>query len=86
MREAELLNQTLTAAYRGLRAEMDALEAEKAQEQQYYAEYYYGQAGQGQEQQQSYDAASTSWAAGGGGGYGESDPTLWDDGAWDPDG
>lgn len=77
MQEAELFNQTLTAAYQELKAEMDTLHAEEAQEQ-YYAQYY-SQAGQ------SYDpsfAASASGTAS----YGGSDPTLWDDSAWDPEG
>lgn len=77
VQEAELLNQTLTTAYQELKAEMDTLQLEKAQEQ-YYDEYY-GQAGH------SYDP-SLAASAPGAAGYGDSDPTLWDDGAWDPEG
>lgn len=38
VQQAEGMNQTLTSAYQNLRAEIDRLEAEKAQEQ-YYENY-----------------------------------------------
>lgn len=75
VQEAETLNQTLTAAYQELRAEMDSLQAEKAQEQ-YYASMAAAQ--QQQQQQQAggpssgYDPSAYGAAEGG---YG--DPNMW---------
>ncbi|KUI71363.1 AP-1-like transcription factor CAP1 [Cytospora mali] len=77
VQEAEHLNQTLSTAYQELKAEMDTLQAEKAQEE-YYAQFY-SQAGP------SYDPAYTA-SASGTAGYAQSDPTLWDDGSWAQEG
>lgn len=70
-----MLNQTLTAAYQELRAEMDSLQAEKAQEQ-YYASMA---AASTQAGPSSYDASA---------GYGQqqADPSLWAyDSNWVPE-
>lgn len=66
-----MLNQTLTAAYQELRAEMDGLQAEKAQEQ-YYASMAaaaaqagpsnYDTGGYGQQQQQQQQADPGMWS------------------------
>ncbi|KAI7780684.1 hypothetical protein LA080_015843 [Diaporthe eres] len=83
VQEAEMLNQTLTAAYQELRAEMDSLQAEKAQEQ-YYASMAAAQAGPS-----SYDASYEGTPASGGTstGYGQqADPSLWAyDSSWVPE-
>lgn len=77
VQQAEALNQTLTTAYQGLRAECDRLQEEKAQEQ-YNADIA--------SQFASYDplyTTSTSTA----GGYGEGDTTgeniTWPMQEWD---
>lgn len=77
-----MLNQTLTAAYQELRAEMDSLQAEKAQEQ-YYASMAAAQAGPS-----SYDTSYGTPASGGASaGYGQqADPSLWAyDSNWVPE-
>lgn len=81
VQEAENLNQTLTAAYQDLRAEMDSLQAEKAQEQ-YYASMAAAQAGPS-----SYDASYGATPASGAEGYGQQgDPSLWAyDSNWVPE-
>lgn len=78
-----MLNQTLTTAYQELRAEMDGLQAEKAQEQ------YYASMAAAQQQQtgsSSYDA-SYGTAASGAEGYGQQgDPSMWAyDSNWVPE-
>ena len=79
-----MLNQTLTAAYQELRAEMDSLQAEKAQEQ-YYASVAAAQAGPSSSHDASYGGgpASSSGAAG----YGQqADPSMWAyDSSWVPE-
>ncbi|ROW16050.1 hypothetical protein VPNG_02500 [Cytospora leucostoma] len=78
VQDAELLNQTLTTAYQDLRAEMETLQAEKAQEH-YYANLSSQAAGS------SYDPSYAS-SASGAAGYGQADPTLWEEDAWAPEG
>lgn len=99
VQEAEMLNETLTAAYQELRAEIDRLETEKAQEQ-YYASLYNDQA-QHQQQQQAAAAAAAGasmsmepsgyaqygdpgMSTGGYVGDGQGDAT-WGDNAWIPE-
>lgn len=89
VQEAEMLNQTLTAAYQELRAEMDGLQAEKAQEQ-YYASMAAASSSQAEASSSydaSYGAASSSGAAGGyGGGQQQADPNMWAyDSNWVPE-
>ena len=77
-----MLNQTLTTAYQELRAEMDSLQAEKAQEQYYASMAAAQQAGSSP----SYDA-SYGTAASGAEGYGQQgDPNMWAyDSNWVPE-
>lgn len=76
VQEAEMLNQTLTAAYQELRAEIDRLEAEKAQEQ-----YYGGFPGQpAASMDPSYAAPGSSTA-----GPGQGDAGVWGENAWIPE-
>lgn len=78
MRDAELLSQTLTAACQELRAEMETLQAEKAQEQ------YYANLSTSQAAGPSYDPSCNTASASG---YGQAvNPTLWEDSAWVPEG
>lgn len=83
MQEAELLNQTLTAAYQDLRAEIDRLEAEKAQEQYHASLSAGGEAGPSTDP--SYTASGSDVA-----GWGQADvmwgEDAWQSGEWQPEG
>ncbi|KAJ0108136.1 hypothetical protein J7T55_007255 [Diaporthe amygdali] len=78
VQEAEVLNQTLTTAYQELKAEIDRLQAEKAQEA-YYASMA-AQAGP------SYDASYAGSSSGATGYEQQGDPNLWAyDSNWVPE-
>lgn len=77
MQQAEMLNQTLTTAYQELRAEVDRLETEMAQEQ-----YYASLSGQ---PSSSFDAASYAAQGQTPAEFGQADAGMWGETAWVPE-